>query len=377
MPTAEATIERLSFEKLFYFPEYLDKLVNAEEACPVHLQLGTVNYCNHDCTFCYAARSMFDAQEIPRTRIDVERLMEIIDEMRELGLRSATLIGSGEPTLHPHVDEIITGLHDRGLDVGMFTNGSCLTDKTARAIVDHMTFVRFSMTGASRAVHDVVHANGDFERVVANIEKLVRLRVGAFPTLGSQFVLASYSAPDVVEGARLAKSLGLDYYEIKPCYVAPDKPNQLENTLAGDEARELMLEAKTFEDENFKVYAKVDQMQGVFAARDDRRRFHYRPYDDCPGHKTNAVLEADFNIYFCSNHKTDDFCLGNLRGQSFKEVWQGERRREIIRTLDVHQCEPHCRMDPVNKIVHEIRVGERLIPLNLPKPDPQTHPNFL
>ena len=69
-----------------------------------------------------------------------------------------------------------------------------------------------------------------------------------------------------------------------------DKPKQLENTLAGDEARELMLEAKTIEYENCKVYAKIDQMQGVFAARDDR------PYDDCRGHKTNAVLEADFNL---------------------------------------------------------------------------------
>ncbi len=371
MQTAEANIDRLSFEKIFYFPTYLDKLVRDENAYPVHLQLGTVNYCNHDCTFCYAARSMFDAKDVPRTSIDVERLMELAQELFELGLRSVTLVGSGEPTLHPRVDEIITGLAELGLDVGMFTNGSCLTEKTARAIVDHMTFVRFSMTGATPQVHDLVHANGDFDRVVANMKKLADMRTGSFPTLGSQFILASYSAPDVCKGAELAKSLGFDYFEIKPAYVAPDKPDQLENTLSIEEARELMLQAKELEDDGFKVYAKVDQMTGVFTHVDDR------PYDDCPGHKTNAVLEADFDLYICSNQKSRDFCFGNLKERSFKEVWHGENRRDILRRLNVHECQPHCRMDPVNKIVHEVRTGQRFVPLNLPQPDPELHPNFL
>ncbi len=371
MQVGEAKIERLSFEKVFYFPDYLDKLVKQEEAYPVHMQLGTVNYCNHDCTFCYAARSMFDAKQVVREQINVERLMEVLDEMCELGLRSVTLVGSGEPTLHKRIDEIITGMAKRGLDMGIYTNGSCLTDQSARAMVDHLSFIRFSMTGASRAVHDLVHANGDYEKVVANIEKLVSLRKKKLPTLGSQFVLASYSAPDVVEGARLAKSIGLDYYEIKPAYIAPDKPNQLENTLSIENARDLMLEAKEFEDDQFKVYAKIDQMSGVFTHEDDR------DYDDCPGQQTNAVLEAEMDLYLCSNHKTKDFSLGNLNHHSFKDVWQGQRRKEIIQQLNVHQCEPHCRMDPLNKIVHEVRIGQRIVPLGLPKPEPEDHPKFL
>lgn len=371
MQTIEAQHDRLSFEKIFHFPSYLQKLVADEEAYPVHLQLGTVNYCNHDCTFCYAARSMFDAKGSPRMRIDVERLLEVVEEMRGLGLRAVTIVGSGEPTLHPRIDEIITGLNRIGLDVGMYTNGSCVTDRTLRAMADHMTFVRFSLTGATRKVHDLVHANGDFARVITNIERLVAARQGRFPTLGSQFILASYSAEEVVEGARLAKSLGLDYYEIKPAYVAPDKPDQLENTLSLSQAEALMAEAKRYEDENFKVYAKGDQMHGVLASVDDR------PYDDCPGQKTNAVLEAELDLYICSNHKTPDFCFGNVCEQSFKEVWHGQRRRDILRRLNVHQCEPHCRMDPLNKIVHEVRINGRVIPLNIGKPDPETHPNFL
>jgi len=371
MQTADATIDRLSFEKLYHFPDHLGALVADRDAYPIHMQIGPVNFCNHDCTFCYAARSMFDAREEPRARIDLPRLFEIVEEMRPLGLRAVTLVGSGEPTLHPRIADIITGLHDRGLDVGMFSNGSCVTDKTAQAIAEHMTFVRFSMTGASDDVHNLVHANGDFNRVVENIRRIVRARRGRMPTLGTQFVLASYSAKDVIRGVELARDIGLDYFEIKPCYVAPNKPDQLPNTLSASESDDLVRQALEYATDDFQVYGKVEQHHAVLARCDDRR------YDDCPGHKTTAVLEADLNLYICVNQKIADFCFGNLRESSFKDVWNSRRRRDILHKLNVHHCEPRCRQDPINNIVHEIRIGERTIPVDLPPPTPDQHINFL
>lgn len=371
MQTADVSIDRLSFEKVFYFPDHLQALVDDKETYPIHMQLGPVNFCNHDCTFCFAARSMFDAQDVSRQRINVERLMEIIDEMVPLGLKSVTLVGSGEPTLHPRIDEIVTGLGERGVDVGLFTNGSCVTEKTAQALARYATFVRFSLTGATREVHDLVHANGDFDRCVENIKKIVDVRSGSFPTLGSQFILASYSAKDLVKGAQLAKSLGLDYYEIKPAYDAPDKPDQMENTLSVEDALALVQEAESYADENFTVYGKGQQLEMVFLDKGKRK------YDDCPGHKSTAVLESDLGLYLCVNQKISKFCFGNLADKSFKEVWHGQNRKEILKNLDVHQCMTGCRQDPLNNIVHEIRVGERVIPLNLSKPDPQIHVNFL
>lgn len=371
MQTIGVDIDRLSFEKIGYFPEHLDRLVSGEEAYPIHVQIGPVNFCNHDCTFCYAARTMFDAKSVSRTRIDVERLMVIMEDMKTSGLRAATLVGAGEPTLHPQIAQIIEGLGERGIQVGMFTNGSCITDRTAKAIADHCTFVRFSLTGATPEVHDLVHANGDFDRVVENIAKIVAAKHGRMPTLGSQFVLASYSAKDLIKGATLARSLGLDYFEIKPCYVAPDKPNQLENTLSYDDSAALMREAERLQTDRFKVYAKYEQAKTVFENVDDRQ------YDDCPGHKSTAVLEADLELYLCVNQKVPEFSFGNLGERSFKEVWQGERRQEVLRKLNVHECVPRCRQDPLNKIVHEIRIGTRVIPLNLPEAPPELHVNFI
>ena len=92
---------------------------------------------------------------------------------------------------------------------------------------------------------------------------------------------------------------------------------------------------------------------------------------------TTAVLEADFELYLCVNHKIPAFSFGNLKERSFKEVWHGTRRKEVLEGLNVHQCIPRCRQDPLNKIVHEIRIGQRTISLDLPEPDDEMHVNFL
>ncbi len=153
--------------------------------------------------------------------------------------------------------------------------------------------------------------------------------------------------------------------------MAPGKPGQMVNTLSYEEACDLMAEAKTYEDENFQVYAKFDQVEEVFGNVDRRE------YDDCPGHKSTAVLEADLEVYICVNHKIPEYSFGNVSGQSFADVWHGSRRRKILKELNVHGCTPRCRQDPLNRIVHEIRVGRRVAPQNLPERAPGMHTNFL
>ena len=375
-----ALSDRLSFEKIFYHGKHVEQVLNKGEAYPLHVELGLVNFCNHDCTFCYARRSMSEAKKIHKARMDRKRLDEVIKEMAGLGLKSVTLVGSGEPTIHPETAEIIRDIHSHGVDIALFTNGSGLRKSVNQAILDCCTFIRFSLTGASRKVHDLVHANNDYERIVENLRELSTMRgQKKFPTIGVQFVLASYSAEDVVKGAIQARDIGVDYYEIKPVYPSIDAADtegiefddvQLPNDLSIKEAHKLMDEAKKLETENFKVEAKYSQLTKVYKYVDDRN------YHDCPGSLTTTTLEADFNLYICDNQKIPKFCFGNLTNNTFQEVWNSERRKEVLRELNVHECPPRCRMDPLNVIYQDVRDGAREVPEDVGDPDPEIHPNF-
>jgi len=360
----------LNSEKIFYHQGTVRKLLTEGVCYPVHLELGLTNYCNHNCTFCYASRSKFDALGRPRMAIDMARLQVVLEEMRDLGLKAVTLVGSGEPTLHPQTAIIIRMIRSLGLDVGLFTNGSAMTDKLATALAECCTFVRFSLTGASPQVHKLVHGSTDYENVIAGIKRLVAARTRPHnPTIGIQFVLASYSAQDLRQGAINAKAMGVDYFSVKPCFPSPENSHQLENTLSPLEAARYAEGLELLSTPDFTVYVKKNQMERVFTQNEPR------PYSSCLGGYIATVMDSDFSMYYCGNMETAAFMYGSVAETSFKNVWEGEGRRAVLQKIVPEQCPPGCRMSNINNVLNTVK--SHCIPCPATPPSVKTHVNFL
>ena len=366
-------MQRLSFEKIFYHREHLNEVLSGSmEVFPIHLELGLTNFCNHNCEFCYAAGSKFSADASRRrVEIDTNRLLEIIGELRSLGIRSTNLVGSGESTLHQDFVKIIEGIRQADVEIGLFTNGSNIKGDIARAVAEYLTFVRFSFTGASRAVHKRAQGADDYRQIISHIDQLVRLRGRAkLPTIGVQFILTEYSAGDLFRAIERARELGVDYFQVKP--VFPPRDSRA-NTCGLDllKATQLVHEAKRREGDGLEIHIKPEQMRLV------SENITARPYEKCRGSLTTTVLEADLNLYFCSNQKCREFCYGNLQEASFRDVWRGGKRERIFAEVAVNHCPAACRMDPLNRIYDKILKGETSAPAELPTPRREDHINFL
>lgn len=360
----------LTSEKLFYHKELACKLLHAEESYPIHLELGLVNYCNHNCTFCYASRSKFDAMGLSRSTIDMRRLETVLGEMYSLGLKAVTLVGSGEPTLHPKTVDIIHMIHSMGLDVGLFTNGSTMSDKLTAAFVECCTFVRFSLTGASPEVHSLVHGSHDYHKITENIQKLTTARTKKHqPTIGIQFVLADYSAKDVHQAAQNAKNWGVDYFSVKPCFPSPENSAQLPNTLTPSQAAEYVDGLEQLSDEHFTVHVKRDQIERVFSHSESRH------YARCLGSSIATVMESDFNMYYCANMETAACMYGSVKEDSFSDIWLGEQRRKIAEHICLDHCPPGCRMSNINRLLSA--VDPHCLPQPAKAATPEMHINFL
>ncbi|MCK4882333.1 MAG: SPASM domain-containing protein, partial [Candidatus Omnitrophica bacterium] len=53
------------------------------------------------------------------------------------------------------------------------------------------------------------------------------------------------------------------------------------------------------------------------------------------------------------------FIYGNINEQTFREIWEGEKRKKSLcwveNEFDASNCRINCRMDKVNKYLHALR----------------------
>lgn len=111
---AEDTL-RYSTLKAFKYPDRLEAIKSGHPAGPVHVQIILSDLCNQNCHFCayrdpsYTSSQLFhiDGNYNPNRMIPLDKVLEILDDCVEMGVRAIQLTGGGEPTVHPHFDKVV------------------------------------------------------------------------------------------------------------------------------------------------------------------------------------------------------------------------------------------------------------------------------
>jgi len=103
----------------------------------IHPQVIPTNKCNLKCSWCSCANEDMSMQ------LSREHINPMADALKTYGAQAVTITGGGEPTLYPHLDELIKTLKDLGVEVGMVTNGLRLGDHNR---IDKLTWCRVSVS---------------------------------------------------------------------------------------------------------------------------------------------------------------------------------------------------------------------------------------
>lgn len=133
------------------------------------------NSCNLACKHCWITPRYINGKPDPGDVIDVENLKVAIMEAKPLGLSSIKLTG-GEPMLHPRFREINEFITQEDLNLAMETNGTLITEETARFLKNDtsMGFISVSIDGDNSATHDAFRGvEGAFDSVLLGLDHLV------------------------------------------------------------------------------------------------------------------------------------------------------------------------------------------------------------
>ena len=348
---------RMDSHKLIYHPERVTDWLSGKQIYPIEMEVGLSGACNHRCIFCAV-----DYMEYKPNLLSNDILFPNLELMGKKGLKSIIYAGEGEPLTHPDAPEIILRTKACGIDAAMSTNGVLFTKEKAKSCMMSLSWIRFSIAGATDETYEKIHQcrKGDLQRALKNMADAadIKREQKLTTTLGVQLLLLPENKNEIVPLARMIREMGFDYFTVKPFSQHPSSKAKL--TVDYSEAEEIGREAREFETESFKVYFRSKSIENLNMEK---------PYTSCEGVNFMTYLDASGNLFPCIVFMgQEDFIYGNLHEQTFPEIWESKRAKKIRAVFDnefIHaHCRKTCRLDEINKYLHALK-------------HPGTHVNFI
>ena len=346
-----------STSKLVFHYEKLNELFTTGKTHPVHITLGLTNYCNHKCTWCYIDYAKDIKHQI---NADLDKMLDALVIAKEYGAKSITIVGDGEPTLHPKFDIFLEKIHSLGYDIGLFTNGAWKKEKITNAIANYCRYVRFSADAADKETHKITHLTNDFELVLDNIRKVTERKTNTL-TIGVQFAFNQDNIHDIKNAAIVYGKLGVDYLAYKPVYTNSLNASHKENSVESEQTYKMLTEAKEYETDSFKIYWKDWQLDALVYNKDASRG-----YDKCRAIWLSPYFDENGNVEFCGNLKGRGFTIGNIYEKSFDKIWMSDLHLEKVNNINLDKCPKGCKLHGNNLKLEEIA-----------NPNPNKHINFI
>jgi len=343
---------KMDSNKMLWHLENVAKWQRGENVAPIHIDMGLSKGCNQRCVFCYG---MFQGNKFKNgyeIHFSGEPFFQYLRDAAELGVRSIGFIGEGEPLLNPDVYKGIQVGTDAGLDIAMATNGELLEHSEALGILQRLTYLRFNISAGTEEGYRKIHKvkDGVFERVVENIRLCCELKKkhGLKTTIGLQMVTMPYSINEVIPLAKLGREIGADYLVVKHCSDTPDKALKIDHSAYAENSH-VFREAESYSTENYSVVVKWNKLTN------DGRKI----YDMCQAVPFFMMrVSGDGLLFPCAqffDYRRDEFVIGDLKTQSFKEIMFSERYREVVKriqALDVHcECMTNCKENSINEFL--------------------------
>lgn len=339
---------RMDSHKLIYHPEAVARWLKGENIYPIEIEISPSGACNHRCTFCAV-----DYIGYKPNFLDKDIVLRDVKHMSENGLKSLICSGEGEPLLNKNLPDMVNGIKSLGIDVAMSTNGAIFSKDKVEECLKSFTWVRYSIASMEEESYDAIQRGkaGDLERVKENLVAAVeeKRRHNLKTTLGVQCLLMHENVKQLPLMAKTLKEIGVDYLTIKP-YSQHLHSDHTWNIDYND-LLELEKEVKSFTTDDFAIYFRANAM---------KKMHHDKCYKECLGLPFMTHIDASGNVWPCIAHiGTEQFSYGNVNENTFEEIWNGQKRKDVVeslRKLDINKvCREACRLDNINIYLDELK----------------------
>ncbi len=336
--------------KILHFKDKVDSLPETTNKIepPVHIRIKPTNVCGHNCWYCaYKAeglqlgKDMVKGDYIPR-----EKMMEIIDDIIEMGVKAVTFSGGGDPFYYPYLLEAIKKLSKSPVEVAALTNGAKLCGELAEIFANYGAWLRISIDGWDDKSYSLYRGvkEGEFTKVMGNMESFKKM--GGVCHLGVSVIVDRKNASHIYEFIRKLKNVGVDNVKVSPGIVSNEgeKNNEYHRPIFRQVKEQTKKAMEDLEEENFEIFDSYHELDDKFE----------KNYGWCPYIQILPVIGADLNIYPCQDkaYNLDEGLIGSIKNQRFKDFWFSNKEN-FFKINPSKICNHHCVANAKNKLVLE------------------------
>jgi radical SAM protein with 4Fe4S-binding SPASM domain len=291
----------------YYFSKYTGSLF--QSGMPMSVSIEPTTSCNLRCPECPSGLKAFSR---PTGNLDQDFFRKTIDELHK-DLMYLIFYFQGEPYLNPDFLEMVSYASEKKIYTITSTNAHFLNDENARKTVESgLDRLIISLDGTTQETYESYRRGGKLEKVIEgtrNILKWKKQLQSSKPYVIFQFLVVKPNEHQIDEVKKLAKEIGVDKVLFKSAQIY-DYQN-------GNELIPAI--------EKYSRYSKL--ADGRYAIKSQMANSCWKMWH-------SDVITWDGKVVPCCFDKDAKFVLGELKKNSFHEIWQNPEyqkfRSEIL-----------------------------------------------
>jgi radical SAM protein with 4Fe4S-binding SPASM domain len=291
---------------------------NLHRGNPVALSFEPTTSCNLRCPECPSGLRSFTR---PTGMLDPGFFKKVIDEV-DRDLLYLIFYFQGEPYLNPSFLELVQYAVSRKIYTATSTNAHYLTDENARkTVASGLDRLIISIDGTTQETYESYRVGGQLEKVLEGTRNIIRWKKelkSQTPHVIFQFLVVKPNEHQIAEVEKLAREIGVDEVAFKTAQIY-----DYEN------GSELIPE-----NQKYSRYRKISN--GKWEIKNNLLNHCWKLWHSC-------VITWDGKVVPCCFDKDAEYVMGELKNNSFKEIWTNknyfEFRSSVLRSRqEIEMC---------------------------------------
>lgn len=295
--TLRRTINGLKVLTSFYLTKWLKKPI--QWGLPFSISFEPTTSCNLRCPECPSGLRAFTR---PIGMLEKNFFTKTIEELHQ-DMMYLIFYFQGEPYLNPDFLEMVKFAADKKIYTATSTNAHYLNDENAkRTIESGLDRLIISIDGTTQEVYEQYRIGGKLEKVLEGARNIVKWKKelkSTTPFVFFQFLVVKPNEHQIEDIQKLALEIGVDEVRFKTAQIYDyQHGNALIPSI-----------------EKFSRYKKQDD--GTYTIKNSLENSCWKLWHAC-------VISWDGLVVPCCFDKDATHRLGDLKKDSFKEIWHSE-----------------------------------------------------